>query len=832
MNSTNFTLYSVIFLTTTPSLELSDTMKRLILITILLAWTGQQIIASKINGKQQEYPRVRNNIRIDEKDSRFLQAQCNLEQPKELDVKIMINLVGYPNLLTNQEIDSIATLILETYNDLNSCQTPYFRIIHAVDILTNLQSFQDEGERVFSLEYLARLTCQGCQENSLLLFYDIDATESDCPCLAPSEVIFQDSFGERMDFLIDEEEIDHVTEFWDAVEMKQLPQCPPVQDFNASSVVVEFFGCPLDLNQSRLDEMAATFLETYNWMNLHNAESCDINFREITSVTPFFEESFLLNSRRGLTKRGQKNKDARNSPQIDHSRALSEDHYYHDATSEDTGYYERNVLDEPYYDHDDSSDFRCDPDYFEVRFDITARCRGCDTNTITLFDRFEDENFFDGFDDDEEDSYDDEDLWLRRRNTAEKSEENYLTRQLEEGDCSCPVDPAFRATTEEDMIEAYGVALEFNARNEFYVEDVIEIERVECAPQVDSFTSAVDMSIASNSESEISQKDLDALVVNFQRSYNDLSQRFCDSNFRSVQDVAVSNQTVTPVTRHRELGLASTTNTSQLPTNFTFKFILKFNFFITGRCRGCPSHFNLFNDASRRILARKEIAESPMVVVSDNKYRRLENEDQCYCAKVNFNLGAPTERDFSERYDTDVQALFNRGNLGSQYAILSLQEYGDDTQELSPLTQEECVVDNDCASDTALTRLCVNNHCLNEGNPRITLTWEGDDDLDLSVFTPGGVRVWYKDDFDPVSGGSFDTRFAQNVEGSHVESIFFPASGRAPGGTYTIEVNPYEEREESDTWTLQVFENGGTEPVLTEVGEGHHSIMYSRVRNS
>ena len=144
------------------------------------------------------------------------------------------------------------------------------------------------------------------------------------------------------------------------------------------------------------------------------------------------------------------------------------------------------------------------------------------------------------------------------------------------------------------MIEVYAVALEVIVGCELDVEDVIEIERVECAPQVDSFTSTVGMSIASNSENGIDQKDLDALVLNFQRSYNDLAQRFCDSNFRSVQQVVVSNQNVTPVTRYRELELIETAGTRHLAPTFSFKFILSFHFFIIGRCRGCPNQFFLF----------------------------------------------------------------------------------------------------------------------------------------------------------------------------------------------------------------------------------------------
>ena len=59
----------------------------------------------------------------------------------------------------------------------------------------------------------------------------------------------------------------------------------------------------------------------------------------------------------------------------------------------------------------------------------------------------------------------------------------------------------------------------------------------------------------------------------------------------------------------------------------------------------------------------------------------------------------------------------------------------------------------------------------------MTLTWEGDDDLDLAVDVLDGersVRIDYYNAFDEDSGGSFDTLFSQDVYAPHL----LPHEGR------------------------------------------------------
>jgi hypothetical protein len=206
------------------------------------------------------------------------------------------------------------------------------------------------------------------------------------------------------------------------------------------------------------------------------------------------------------------------------------------------------------------------------------------------------------------------------------------------------------------------------------------------------------------------------------------------------------------------------------------------------------------------------------------KYRRLQTGDQCFCATANIAESAPSEREFAESYDADCSGLTNE--FGNQYNVSMVIEKLSGS-EVAQNSRGECVVAEDCMKSKKGT-LCVNNACLHEGSPRITLTWVGDDDLDLSVYTPGDVKIAYDADFDPETGGSFDTRFSQDVFAPHVESIFFPRSG-GPSGIYRIAVDSYEERGSPDSWTIEVFTAAGESvPVFVETHTGSQSdIVFS-----
>jgi len=802
-----------------------------------------------------------------ENGRRFLAKKCNLDGEASASIRVLIELFGIPHLITTEEVTALGESITQTYNDLIACDGQFYRKIVKSQLITDVSNFQDLGEQDFKLEYEFTLLCRGC-DKSLLLKYDFDGEEIDCPCKAPSNDLFYNEVGRRMEILLrNRSAFPNVFEIFDGAELKSLANCQPSQNFISSDVVVEFFGCPIDLPDSTFEEMADSFLQSYNNLNRLNSYRCDPNFREITSIKPFFDRSDYdidFNKRRRLD---------------------DTDYYYYPDDGID-------FVDDEYV-------FEC-PFFYEVRFEINATCRGCNINTTSLFDEYEEENFYEYDDDqinndngeagaeDEDDSGDYDDEGEADEDDEDGSESdnngngngeagagaededdsgNYYDegeadeddepndgdgegrvrgrerhlrnmpfrksgckRGLQINDCQCPISPTYRAVTEEEMIEFYDSSVT-RIPGVGEIVDVIEIEKVECDPNVNNFTTKVVVSFGTNSDSETASDELaNTLSQTFKRSFNDLIQRYRDPNFRSVAKIAVPKKVVTPSRRYLELETMARTNSSSgsLSIGFNFTFVLSFHFFISGFCRGCPGgrgNFFLFPDAFRRNLKTKHPPRIPKAA-SNNKFRRLQDGDECFYAAVNYNQGAPSEREFSERFDADVQALSNRGSLANQYKVVSLTEKYDGPKETVP---GQCSEDSECGNNKDFPTLCVSSRCLNEGRPRITLTWVGNDDIDLRVTTPQGKTVNYTEYFDPISGGTFDTSFAQTANGSHVESIFFPLSGRAPGGLYEIDVVGFQERGEADLWTLEVFDNGLLAPVFREQGTGKRlGIPYLR----
>jgi len=130
-----------------------------------------------------------------------------------------------------------------------------------------------------------------------------------------------------------------------------------------------------------------------------------------------------------------------------------------------------------------------------------------------------------------------------------------------------------------------------------------------------------------------------------------------------------------------------------------------------------------------------------------------------------------------------------------------------------------CCIDENCEAG----EVCVNEVCILRGNPRFTLTWFGDDDLDLHVITPGGVEIFWNNRIDEISGGFLDFDDLGGIPSLRVENTVFQVPETTPNGNYTYFVVNFQQRGEADSWTLEVFEDGVGEeglPIQTRFGEG------------
>ena len=597
----------------------------------ILLLVAPAVVAVKI--RNQQPLGLLQNVRVIESatqqdsisSSRDLQAECNLDQDRQLGASIVLDFYGEPHLLSSGEQSLVGSTILETYNAITLCDTDtgQSREVTAVEIAST--EFQDLGERFFTLEYTVTGTCRGCNSTTTLLDYVLlDGRARDiCPCRGPTAYSFQVLLEERLWNLIQGRKIINIESLEIGAELEDTPSCPAFSTFTTSDVVVEFFGCPVNLQQADLDILADRFVETYNRINGLNSRLCDRFFREIMSATAVLSDDYDVQNNGRAADVDRQMEDANLKFPMG-GRSLQEDGV-----------------------------FEC-PDYFEIRFDVTARCRGCDVQTITLFDEEEDVNFFESFDDDyyyvsnatetnvsnttdddffnatnltivEEGDGDlrrveddgngeignDDGEWDRRRLRV-KVAMDYLggqpfathRRRLQQSACRCPIDPEYRAVTEQEMIDALDLTLDFSDDTlpPLTVEDAIEIEDVDCDPNVENFQTSVDLEFYSDSQDGVINNTIaNTLAASFIRSYNSLAERFCDPLFRYVETAEVVNNTATPAGRDRALLITPNTffnfnftYSEPNPVLSNFSFVFSFNFFFAGVCRGCPGGADLF----------------------------------------------------------------------------------------------------------------------------------------------------------------------------------------------------------------------------------------------
>lgn len=347
--------------------------------------------------------------------------------------------------------------------------------------------------------------------------------------------------------------------------------------------------------------------------------------------------------------------------------------------------------------------------------------------------------------------------------------------------------------------------------------DIIEVKPIECSATVNEFNTTVGIDINSaDSEELLDEDDMALLEAEFTSSYNTLTQRFCDPFFRSVTNATVDEQS-----RERRRTQSVFFNNTDESFNTTF-FVITLLINVTGSCRGCTSDSTLFDDGFRRLQDQHALSVESFDEFSSQfqrgRNRWLQGAD-CFCSAVEVVDGGPTEREFFLSYDEKVRQLSTEGRFREVDSLSKLDESErpQDPGAPRPPRATQCTESFDCQRSQQ-GQLCVSNQCLFQGNPRFTLTWTGDDDYDLSVLTPDDIEISFSSPFDPLSLGVFNTRFAQQVEADHVESIYFPPSGTAPSGLYEVAVTQFAQRGgASDTWLLEIF---GSQGVLEQSHSG------------
>jgi uncharacterized protein YfaP (DUF2135 family) len=116
---------------------------------------------------------------------------------------------------------------------------------------------------------------------------------------------------------------------------------------------------------------------------------------------------------------------------------------------------------------------------------------------------------------------------------------------------------------------------------------------------------------------------------------------------------------------------------------------------------------------------------------------------------------------------------------------------------------------------------------------QITLRWDSTSDLDLSVQDPEGNVIDYNSGAAP-NGGQLDVDSNASCDAptpNGVENIFWP-EGRAPTGTYTINVTYYEDCSAvgAQAYTVTATIDGDTETFDGTISPGADAQVYQVTR--
>ncbi|CAJ1965099.1 unnamed protein product [Cylindrotheca closterium] len=185
---------------------------------------------------------------------------------------------------------------------------------------------------------------------------------------------------------------------------------------------------------------------------------------------------------------------------------------------------------------------------------------------------------------------------------------------------------------------------------------------------------------------------------------------------------------------------------------------------------------------------------------------------------VFFQTGVGASRDFqfSKPSSPPVMQPTNRPNsLPTSRPLPTPAPVQRPTGSVCSILTDECCSDFDCPT---ARDFCVRAYCIRDGSPRFTLTWDGDDDLDLIVDTPLGTTLSRSLIFDPLSGGIFEADNNQEELGSHFENVYFPLAG-SPFGEYSLQVRSFRRNGSDDSWTLQIYSDGNLIDTKSGAGE-------------
>ena len=561
----------------------------------------------------------------------------------EFESNVLIQLTGYPDGATDDQLTALEQGFLQTYNNLNllnekTCDVTFKEIVN-VDILTNasLQLTQSlmltdttphqpraPQQAPIQFSYTFRVTgrCRGCPAGDKLfndavrraLSAHIDTPKprhlqqlstgvNQCFCpvnsifQSPSAAGFQMAFDSTIDILTAAGTVTFIDEIVDLAELERV-DCPADTTEFESFVVYNFIGNADNATSDQLDALGQAFLISYNTANALNPATCDPQFRVVTDVDIVVEG---YSSRRAL------------------------------ATITVSGTTTPLMS------------------TFSYRFRVSGICRGCSRSSNLFNDA------------------------VRRSLVSSPSSSRQLlppTRSLllntnssDATGCFCPVNADIRAPTIAefaDIFETRIANLQEDGTLSFVdgiVDQPVEVNPAVCDSNVNTFANEVILPLFGNPDL-ISDAETQSLAEGFLMTYNSLTQgSFCDPLFRTVVDVVIGgvvsqSQSVTASTA----GLRHLQSTVPVARKFGYKI------YVTGRCRGCASNSKLFDDGVRR--------RSLAIISSSERTRHMITVNECFCPSNFVDDRAPSADEFSVVFNQTLALL----DLPNVVAIVGIVE--------------------------------------------------------------------------------------------------------------------------------------------------------------
>lgn len=549
-----------------------------------------------------------------------------------VSVEIVLEFKGRVAQLNESQVDVLQQVFATAYNAKDivtgSPSGSSGDLLTEVDIVWNpvADTLVDQAMGTTQpFKLLATVTCQGCTNGALFSAKAGRSFFSYDPASGPNTNVVTARFNAELENLPSP-----VVAIDGLMALQQVESVDCTADLTEleTTILIMFQGDPTDVTQAEFDALSAGFMNAYNFENSITTNTrCDRFFTRITEVSVDPTQEITFGGGRRINQ----------------------------VIVANPG---RSLQLEP------------DPLVFGYYFAVKYVCRDCLPGSPLLHPTTGVTRALNASPDKQVDS------WQR------------LVQQVVGSDleCVCPFNAKeSRLPTRDEVFVVFGNVVRVLQQQDRIssvekVDEVVEVQSIECGPEVDTFETEVPFEFQGDPDS-LTEQDREELGQLFVLTYNDLANNGCDDQFRSLVNATITfigNET----DARRRL---------RVPRPFQFMSFTAL-FRVTGVCRKCPNNAEIFSDdGGRRRLAlsdsnssthlsldRAEKKHSLQKVPSSNEFhlpgsavesdprRRDQGEGGCFC-----DVEAPPDREppSSREFDSLFQDGIESGPFNASFGI-------------------------------------------------------------------------------------------------------------------------------------------------------------------